>query len=237
MGTTTLKREDLEQSLAKFFEDLSKRYTLDGTTGAELLPRPIDDPLVHELVLSFLMWEAPRPGVAAALGRLREAIVDYNELRVCLCDEVAALLGARYPLARERCLRLRAVLREVFLRENGLLLAHLREEPKRSARAYLESLPGMPPFVAARVALLGCEAHAFPIDSQLRAILVSNAVIEKDLDPDAASARLERTIRAGEAADCYRRLELCAMDRRPKRARAQGPSKPAPRASNKAGKA
>lgn len=236
---TTLKREDFEQTLARFFDDLSKHYTLDGPPAPGLTPRPLDDPLVHELILSFLMWETPRPDVEPALCRLRETMVDYNELRVCLCDEAVLLIGPRYPLARERCLRLRATLREVFLRENGLTLAHLRDEPKRSARAYLDSLPGMTPFVAARVALLGCEAHAFPVDSQLRTILAANGAIEKDLNPEAASARLERSIRAGEALDCYRRLELFAMDRAPKKRRASGADKPASpaRAANKAGKA
>ncbi|USN99587.1 MAG: hypothetical protein H6810_02675 [Phycisphaeraceae bacterium] len=208
-----MKRDATERDQARFFDDLAKRIELDEHEPADPAPLPGDDPVVHELVRSFLMWEAPRPGVPAALAKLRESVVDFNELRVSLCEETAMLLGSRYPLARERCLRLRAALKEVFLRENGLTLVHLRDEPKRAARAYFDSLPGITGFVAARVALLSCEAHAFPLDSVLCDVLKAAGVVEKDCDTDTASARLERAIRAGDALGCYRRLERFALEK------------------------
>lgn len=218
-----MKRDAFERQVSKFFDDLAKRIDLDEREPADPPPLQHDDPVVHELVRSFLMWDAPRPGVPAAMAKLRDSVVDYNELRVCLCEENVAAIGARYPSARDRCLRLRATLKEVFLRENGLTLMHLRDEPKRTARAYLDSLPGVTGFVAARVALLSCEAHAFPLDSMLCSVLESAGVIEKGLGPDAASAKLERVVRAGDALGCYRRLERFALE---KTKRSRGRSKP-----------
>ena len=55
--------------------------------AVSLAPRETDDALVHELVVACLSWNAPRAGVADALARLREIVVDYNELRVMLPDE------------------------------------------------------------------------------------------------------------------------------------------------------
>jgi hypothetical protein len=206
-----VKRDETECDPGRFFEALEQRAAGEPAPD-EPSPRPEDDPMVHELVRAFLMWDAPRAGVGAGLARLRSGVVDYNELRVCLPGELTALLGARYPNGGERCLRLRAALNEIFRRENGLVLAQLKDEPKRAARAYLDSLPGMVGFVAARVALVGCEAHAFPVDRTLLALLEAGGAVEPGLDPDAASSRLERAVRAGEALLCYRRLEMMALE-------------------------
>lgn len=206
-----MKRDETECDPGRFFEELAKRAGGEPTPE-EPASRAEDDPLVHELVRAFLMWDAPRVGVGAGLARLRSGVVDYNEMRICLPGELAALLGARYPNGGERCLRLRAALNEIFRRENGLVLAQLKDEPKRAARAYLDSLPGMVGFVAARVALVGCEAHAFPVDRTLLTLLEAGGAVEPGLDPDAASSRLERVVRAGEALACYRRLEMLALD-------------------------
>lgn len=206
-----MKRDETERDPGRFFEELAKRAAGDPAPD-DPTPRPEDDPLLHELVRAFLMWDAPRAGVSAGLARLRSGVVDYNEMRVCLPGELAGLLGARYPNGGERCLRLRAVLNEIFRRENGLVLVQLKDEPKRAARAYLDSLPGMVGFVAARVALIGCEAHAFPVDRTLLHLLEAGGAVEPGLDPDSASSRLERSVRAGEALACYRRLEMLALE-------------------------
>lgn len=226
-----MKREDLDKKLSAYFDGLSKRF---ADAGSDASPPPTDgaspeggavllneaDPVVAEIVRSFLMWDAPRAGVQSAADKLGQVYVDANELRIALPDELAACLGVRYPACEERCARLRAVLHEVFVRENGLTLAHLRDQPKRAARAYLDGLPGMAPFVAARVALVCCESHAFPVDTVLLELLQHANAADADESPADASARLERAVRAGDAAGCYARLELAAMDPPPRKKRA-----------------
>ena len=203
-----MNRNEFEQKLGEFLDGLASRVEPPETEAPN--PRDSDDPVVHELVRSFLMDGAPRAGVAAAMERVRMSVVDYNELRVMLAEETASVLPSRYPSALERCKRIRAALHGVFQRENATSLAHLRDEPKRSARAYLDSLPGITPFVAARVALLCCGSHAFPIDTVLHGVLEQAGVVEPGLSLQTVSGRLERAIRAGEASGHYRRLEQFA---------------------------
>lgn len=216
-----MKRDDLEKNLSAYFDELRSRIA-EPVTPTESPTVPPDlaamngvlgesDPVVAELIRSFLMWDAPRAGVQAAIEKLGHVFVDANELRIALPEELAGCLGSRYPACKERCARLRTALHEVFVRENGLTLVHLRDLPKRSARAYLDGLPGMTPFVAARVALVCCEAHAFPIDRSLLDLLLCYGAADDNETPDEASSRLERAIRAGDAAGCYARLELDAM--------------------------
>lgn len=214
-----MKRDQSDTALSAFIGKHS-----DGAVGA-ITParRSNDDPLVHELVVSCLAWNAPRAGVAAALSRIHETLVDYNELRVAIPKETAGLLGARYPAAEQRCLRLRSSLNEIFQRENGLTLSYLRDENKRTVKSYFESLPGLPTYAVSRVSLLMCEVHTFPIDSVIRSLFESAGVIESKCDEPHLAGRLERLIRAGDAAACFAGLEIAAL----KPITAKKPARPA----------
>lgn len=187
-----------------FAEQLAK-----GPAPEPALPGPSegDEPILHELVVSFCHWEATPAQARAAAARLREGVVDYNELRVCLEPELEELLGPRHPPRQVCAARLRAALREIYEREHELSLASLASMGKREARAYLDSVEGVPPFVSARVVLLALGGHAFPLDERLRKRLAGEGAIDAELDLTGALGWVERQVRAGEAADLYQRLE------------------------------
>jgi len=181
---------------------------LRGEHGAEATPAPLEceegvDRLVHELVFSILLWEASSGQARAAFKRLRESVVDYNELRVCVPDEVASTLGEKYPLGGERALRLRTVLNEVFFRQHALSLSHLADSGKREARTFLESLDGVPCFASARLLLVAGLGHALPVDERLRDLLAAEGVVAEDASPEAAAGWLERHVRAEDALETH----------------------------------
>ncbi len=164
-------------------------------------PTPADeDPLLQELVYSFLLWDATTTQARTLMRRLSETFVDSNELRVCLADELAEVMGDRYPRAWERSQRLRAALQDLYKREHGMRLTPLSSANKRDIRGYLDSLDGIPPFVAARVFLVGFGGHAVPCDARLADLLADEGVIDAKLtDPAEIGAWLERQIRAAES--------------------------------------
>ncbi len=176
------------------------------------------DPLVLEFIQSFLAWEAGSAKAEAALRRVLHAVVDYNELRVCLPDELARVLGERYPRAMERSARLRAALNDIYRREHAVTFQPLTVMPKRDARLYLESLEGAPPFVAARMTLLTLGGHAFPVDERLLEALREEQAVPADLQLDHAESWLERQFRSGEAPSAYLLIEAWAAERTPRRA-------------------
>ena len=192
----------------KKLEALVKRLSTDQTPAGATPDAPEGaDPLVHELIFAFLIWEAGSELANEALAAFQDAFVDYNELRIGMSDELVELLPKRYPLGAERCQRLRAALNSVFQREHKLSLSALAEAPKRESRAYLDALEGMTPFVASRVTLLGLGAHAFPIDRRLVSLLAGAGVCEDGEAPESVASRLERHFRAGQAAPAYLALE------------------------------
>lgn len=188
------------------------------------------EPLVAELIASFLAWEAGPARAEGAMRRLLASVVDTNELRVCLPDELASFIGARYPRAQERMARLKSALNDLYRREHAVTLAPLLTMPKRDARAYLESLEGVPGFVAARVTLLGLDGHAFPVDERIAAALRGEQAAPTDAGPDAVASWLERQVHSGEAREAYLVVEAWLRERA---ARSAPASRSSPRRTEK----
>lgn len=186
------------------------------------------DPLLWQLVYSFLCWESTPSKASAANRRLHAAVVDYNEMRVCLADELVGMIGDRYPRAQERVTRLRSTLNELYRREHAVTLGPAASMGKREARLYLESLEGMPPYAAARLILLAMSGHAFPLDERLHAVLAEEEAVPADLSLADASGWLERQFRAGEAAPAYLLLEAWMNDRPAPKTGSRKPATKAP---------
>ncbi len=225
---------------AKKLDALIKRLAGEypETPGAGATPAPPEgaDPIVHELLYAFMLWEAGPKLAGAALEAIQGEFVDYNEARIGMSDEIAELLPKRYPLAQERCQRLRASLNAVFKREHALSLASLGEMSKRDSRAALDSLEGMTPFVASRVTLLGLGAHTFPVDARLVEVLAEAGACDAEEAADAVASRLERHFRAGQAAPAYLLLE-CAEARPSKKSKGAGRNASSPASRTKGARA
>lgn len=191
-------------------------------------PKGTDAPLAR-LVESFLWWEAGARHAPAALEKLCAELVDYNELRICLPDEVLSIIGTRYPKGQERCERMHAALNAVYNREHTLGLETLLSMPKREARIYLEGLEGITPFIAARVMLLTLGAHAFPVDSRIAGVLGEASIAEKDETPTQVASKMERLLRAGECREIYLGVEH--LSETPRKSRPKPVAKPRPEAS------
>lgn len=165
------------------------------------------DEHLHQLVFSIMLWEATTTQARTAVKRLREHFADVNELRVCMPDDTVACLGERYPLARERALRLRHALHDIFTRQHVLSLAALRTLPRKDAAAFLESLDGLPLFVAQRVCVVGLGIHTCPVDSRMRDHLADAKIVPDDM-PAAEVARLiSQNTRAEDALTTYLLLQ------------------------------
>ena len=172
--------------------------------GSELplLPdyiRPRDP--VAVMVHSWLLWEASTEQAEAAMKKLLDAFVDYNEIRVSLPHEKASVIGKRYPRLEERLHGIRRTLHSLYLARHALSFEHLADKGKRDIKADIESLDGMHPFVAARILRLSFDVHAIPADDQLSALLHENGVIDEPVDPDELSSWLGSAVKSDDAID------------------------------------
>ncbi len=177
-------------------------------------PDPCVCPVVARMVESFLVWEASISKAQRSLEVVASELVDLNEFRVCLPTEMIGIIGVRYPRARERCERIRTGLNTIFEQENCLELCNLSELSKRDIRAYFDALPGMVPYVSARVVLLEFGGHAFPVDSRVQSHLRSIGC--DSTSEQALAGKVERIFRAGELSPLHHALELALDNPAPK---------------------
>ncbi len=177
--------------------------------AASVCPMPgwCDEPLIHELVFSMLLWESTMENAVKVMGKIHEQFVDYNELRVAFPHEIQELLGSRYQRAEDRSVRLIGALRSIFLTYQKLTLEPLREMSKREAREALLTLEVLPRFVVSRILLLGLDAHALPLDAKIARALHKAELFKSSKNPDAIATTLERVIRANQSLETYTRLE------------------------------
>lgn len=187
--------------------------------------------MLDQFVLSFLLWEASETDARRAFNRLRDAFIDFNELRVCYTDEIADVLGARYPRAAERAERLKASLNDVFNREHAVSFEKVAEMQKRQARQYLESLEGITPYVVARQFLVALGGHAVPVDERLLTRLIDEGAFEAGTDVERAIGALERHVKATESAETHVRLMRWADQPASQRGTARKSARRAPKAT------
>ncbi len=204
---------------AKKLHSLLKKLAPGGASdGGPPALTHTTDAIVAELVRSFFIWECGTAGGERALTEAHASLADYNELRVCLPHEFERISTGADPHTSSRFLRLRSVLNDIYRREHEISLSHLASLAKRDARAYLDSLEGMHPFVSARVCLLSLGAHAFPADGRLCRLLAAEKALPTELDPGSGASHadagswLEHHILADESRGLYLGLERWADD-------------------------
>lgn len=169
---------------------------------------------IAQLVVSFLTWNTTARQADTAFGKIMAQVVDLNELRVSHANEVIEMIGTRYPDANSRVIRMLQSMMEIFDREHDYKMSSLGSRNKREQREYLDSLPGMAPFVAARVALLAFGAHAMPVDDRILTLLIKADIFDPGTTPAEAENWLTRQIKAGDAVHAYLALQEWADSQR-----------------------
>jgi len=126
--------------------------------------------------------------------------------------ETVEIIGQRYPLALNRAQRLRAAMRDIYLREHAMSLDRQASGGKRDLRKYIESLDGMVPYVAHRVALLCFDTHVMPVDEQLRTALIEAEVADAAIEVPELASWLAVHVKAAEIVAAHAALQTW-MDR------------------------
>ncbi len=189
------------RKLSPFLKKLLKAHRHEPTDP----PEP-----VTQFVLSFLQWNATTRLAQEAYARVMAVMVDHNDLRVSHPHEVVNFLGPGYPRAEERVARLLDALREIFIREHNVTLAHLSARSKKEAREYLDSLPGIPAYVVAQVMLLCFGAHATPVDDHLAQLLRRAEVVHPEASVEEIASFVEHHVKSEDALAVHHALRRWA---------------------------
>lgn len=170
-----------------------------------------------ELVLGCLSAVATEAKAHTMLHRIRNHFVDFNELRVSRPEELAEVMGKQFPKVRETAGQIGTVLKQVFVKHDSLDLSELVEGNKRDAKAFLDGLGGVTPYLVARVMLNSLEAHAFPVHEGMLVMLKGEDVIPEKADAADVQGFLERHVSATSVRETHALLRKHADNYRPKR--------------------
>jgi hypothetical protein len=165
-----------------------------------------EDP-ISVLIHSWMLWEASTEHATAAMSKLMEARVDVNEIRVSLPHELAPVIGKRYPRLEERLGGLKRSLHAIYLRRHEISLDYVREKGKRDAKAEIESLDGMNPFVSGRLLRLSFDVHAMPADEQLSLLFHELGVIDEVVEHEILASWLASAIKADDGPSAIEALQ------------------------------
>lgn len=183
----------------------------DGAAGTPAEAPAADlarcDRVTREFVRAMLVWEATEALADGAMARLAAGVVDVNDLRVCMVEEIAGMLGAAYPMARDRAGRLRTALNALYAKEHAVCMDHLCGMSGEDAAQYLRGLTGAPGFVVARVLVRLDLGHAAPVDTRIVARLAEAGVVDAGAEPAAAAEVLEAAVARGQMGRAYRALQ------------------------------
>lgn len=116
---------------------------LEKVTRRHPLPQPLKDAtLLEQGMLAVLIRHMSQEKAEAAVGRLRNAYPDWNEMRVAQIQEIAGLLSGKgkkasrdslastLPAARDA----RDFLQEIFQKTHGLDLAEFQSDPAAAGK-------------------------------------------------------------------------------------------------------
>ena len=194
---------------AKLASFLKKHAAAGQALKASCEPEGID--LVDLFVHSYLLWQAPSADATAALKRLKAAFIDWNDLRVSLTSDIVDVIGHKHWRAADRVNRMRDAMNGIFRREHKVSLDRLRALMKKDAVSYMDTLPGMVPFVANRVLLVGVDFHSVPVEEFGLQLLVQAGVFSPGMGLADAANWVTRHVKAEEARDAHRAL-VAAVD-------------------------
>lgn len=162
--------------------------------------RPATTDPITQIILGVFSRDMPEAKAREVLDKLREMVVDYNELRVIPPGELADVVG-EYPEVRTKCEDVSRALNKIFAWEHTVSLDRLTDAPKLEVANYLSNISGLEAYTRARVRLLAFGHHAIPLDEAMWAYARQEEIVDPKATIEEAQAFLERQIEEADALD------------------------------------
>lgn len=142
-------------------------------------PVEFDEP-VDALVFAIVSENLTESQAQAAMKKLKDYFVDWNDLRVATIEEIIEVLGPDVEPARSIAATLVSSLNAVFDKHNMLSLQSLRKLGKRPAKLLLEKLSGATPFAVDYCMLTSMQGHAIPLTPKMIEYLKTSQLINAE---------------------------------------------------------
>jgi hypothetical protein len=186
----------------EYSKKIQKLYRLLKQKPGRHAPVEFEEP-VDALVFAIVSENLTESQAHAAMKKLRDYFVDWNDLRVATVEEIAEVLGQDIPPARNIAATLVGSLNAVFEKHNMLSLQSLRKLGKRPAKILLEKLNGATPFIVDYCMLTSMQGHAIPLTPKTIEFLKTGQLIHAEATYEEVEGFLCRLISIKNACEFY----------------------------------
>jgi endonuclease III len=187
---------------------LKREYPKTKLKDPDTLPEGITD----TLILGILAMDEKYEKALEALERIREDMVDFNELRVTPVSEIVELIEPYLSDPDRAAKEIVKTLNGIFSRFDTLDLSGMKEMTKSDLGKLFEELPGCCDHGRAFMLLFSFEVAEMPLDNQMLDYLVGAGALPPEVDLPAAKSFLERHLKAAETAPLYWQLRKASEE-------------------------
>lgn len=197
---------------AREFKKLLKKIRKESGSP---LP-PVEDPM-EQLLRGILTDYAAEARANAALSRLREAVVDINELRVTPVSEIVEIIGSDYPSCRRAAEDVCRALLALFNKLHHLDLSFLKKAARRTVESFMNNLHAINAHARATVLLRCFKVPCVPADAAMCEILRREGCVEPDTSVEDIQKFLASHIPSSQAPTVYVQFKKYASTHAPRK--------------------
>ena len=129
------------------------------------------------VVYAVLAEHLTEKDTQSAMKRFDDYFVDLNDLRVARAEEVIDLIGKDTPESRAAAAALSTLLGGIFNKYHRMSMDALKKIGKRPAKASLEKMEGVSPFVVDFCMVTSLQGHAIPLTKTMLEYLKENELV------------------------------------------------------------
>jgi endonuclease III len=186
----------------EYSKKIQKLYRSLKQKPGKHAPVEFDEP-VDSIVFAIASENLIESQAHAAIKKLKDYFVDWNDLRVATVEEIIEVLGPDIVPARSIAATLVSTLNAVFDKHNMLSLQSLRKLGKRPAKILIEKLSGITPFVVDYCMLTSMQGHAIPLTPKMIEFLKADQFIHAEATYEDIEGFLCRLISIKNAYEFY----------------------------------
>jgi hypothetical protein len=187
--------KDYAKKIQKLYRTLSRK----NPKVRQVEDVDVTDSIIYAIVGS----EMSEKSATAAIKRMQDHFVDWNDLRVARTEEIVEVLNKDTNATKNIASTLTEVLNDIFNQYHKVDLEFLKKEGKRPARHALEKIEGMSRLAVDYCMLTALKGHAIPLTRQMVEYLKNNELVDPDADEQQIGGFLAKQIPAKNGYEFY----------------------------------
>ncbi len=197
-----------------------------------------DKEVTDAIICAIVSSELSEKAATAAVKKLADHFIDWNDLRVSQTEEIIEVLHKDTRATRKVASTLVQVLNSIFEQHHSVNLAALAKTGKRPARQAIEKIDGISRFVVDYCMLTSLHGHAIPLTEKMLEYLMSKELVDPNADEQQVGGFLAKQIPAKNGYDFYAllRRESESAKRVKKKKKAKAATKKKTKATTKSKK-